>query len=145
VRLAIQGRQGEHKGNEYTKVSRTHPVFFLPFIATQFLARARALPCPCVTLRSRWCLPFSLFLTVCSAASPVRVGRSHPGVSRWRDPMTKTAVGHQGEALAREQLWAQAAFALSCGRACANLRVFATNPRTTVCGPVQLGIQLALH
>jgi hypothetical protein len=59
--------------------------------------------------------------------------------------MTKTAVGHQGEALAREQLWAQAAFALSCGRACANLRVFATNPRTTVCGPVQLGIQLALH
>jgi hypothetical protein len=41
--------------------------------------------------------------------------------------MTKTAVGHQDEALARERLRAQAAFALSRGRVCANLRAFASN------------------
>ena len=65
--------------------------------------------------------------------------------------MTKTAVRHKDEALAREQFRAQAAFALSRGRTCANLRAFASNrapepqlPRTTVCGPVLSGIQLAL-
>jgi hypothetical protein len=60
--------------------------------------------------------------------------------------MTKTAVGHQDEALARERLRLPSR-AVVCALICARLLVIARRNRglrITVSGPVQSVIQLAL-